>query len=107
MLPKNCALQNCILAGVQVSGRTKCAAWLSDEKGKTASVQPGCMDYCSLMFISIFMAVQICSQDLTVILKINGPSLNNWFSGISIAIIQWCEGVSSALFYFHKSLATF
>lgn len=89
MLPKNCVLQNCILAGKEVLGRTKSAAWLSSERGRTAGVQLGCMDHCWLTLIL---------QKLTVVLKINGPSMNNWFSGISTGIIQLCEGVSLVLF---------
>lgn len=62
MLPKNCALQNCILAGKEVLGRTKSAAWLSSGRGRTAGVELGCMDHCWLTL-----------QRFTGILKINGP----------------------------------
>lgn len=63
MLPKSCAL-----AGKEVLGRTRSAAWLRSERGRTASVQLGCMDHCWLTLIL---------QKFTVILKINGPSMKN------------------------------
>lgn len=63
VLPKTCALKNCILAGKEVLGRAKSAAWLSSGRGRTAGVELGCMDHCWLTL-----------QKFTVILKINGPS---------------------------------
>lgn len=63
----NCALQNCIL-GKEILGRTKSAAWLSSERGRTAGVQLGGVDHCWLTLIL---------HKSMVILKINGPSMNN------------------------------
>lgn len=89
MLPTTYALQNCIPAGVRVSGRTKYTAWLSNKRGRAAYEQQECVDLSSLMFISILTAIQICSQACTEMhsdFKTNGPHLNTRFSRISIAI---------------------
>lgn len=53
----------------------ECAAWLSSDRGQTASVHSEQMDHCSFTVTSIVMAVQIDSQDLT---EMHNDFKNTW-----------------------------